>query len=195
MQTSRLAALIEALQVLPGVGQKTAQRMAYYLLERQREGGLKLAQVLEEALKTIGHCSQCRNFSDTDLCPICADSCRTEEQICVVQSPADIEAIEQTGIYSGRYFVLMGLLSPIDGIGPDALGLDQLQKQLETRPPQELILALPPSVEGDATAWYLQQQVEPLGVRVTRLAQGVPVGAELEYVDARTLAQALQRRH
>lgn len=194
MQTPALTQLIEAFKHLPGVGQKTAQRMAYYLLEHDREGGLQLAKALEHALQAIHHCKQCRNFTENALCPICANVKRDQGRICVVESPSDIEVMEQTGVFDGRYFVLMGHLSPIDGIGPEQLGLDLLAAQLQSGAVKELILALNATVEGEATAWYLQQLASDAGVEVTRLARGVPFGAELEYLDAQTLAQAFQMR-
>lgn len=194
MQTPALAQLIEAFKLLPGVGQKTAQRMAYHLLEREREGGVALAKALEQALTHIRHCKQCRNFTEAGLCPICASPRRDGSRICVVESPSDIEVMEQTGVFDGRYFVLMGHLSPIDGIGPEQLGLDRLAVQLQSGEVKELILALNATVEGEATAWYLQQLAAEYGVEVTRLAQGVPFGAELEYLDVQTLTQAFQMR-
>ncbi len=194
MQTPALTQLIEALKVLPGVGQKTAQRMAFALLERHREGGLALAEALQQAMTRIQHCQQCRNFTEEALCPICASPKRDGSRICIVESPSDIEVIEQAGVFDGHYFVLMGHLSPIDGIGPEELGLDRLAERLRKGEVQELILALSATVEGEATGWYLQQLAAEHGVPLTRLAQGVPFGAELEYLDANTLAQAFRQR-
>ncbi|SIN75679.1 DNA replication and repair protein RecR [Sulfurivirga caldicuralii] len=194
MQTPLLAELIDALRVLPGVGQKTAQRMAFHLLQHDRQDGLVLAETLQRALRGIRHCTRCRNFAEETLCPICASSKRDASQICVVETPADVDAIESAGVYQGQYFVLMGHLSPIDGIGPDELGLDALAKRLAEGDVSELILALNPSVEGEATAWYIQNMAREHGVKVSRLAQGVPFGAELEYLDQQTLAQAFQAR-
>ncbi len=194
MRAPALDRLIEAFQVLPGVGRKSAQRMAYHLLERARPEGQALAEALAAALDSVRHCERCRNFSEAKLCPVCASDRRDPRRICVVESPSDIEVIEQTGVFDGRYFVLMGHLSPIDGIGPEQLGLDLLARQLAEGGVEELILALNATVEGEATAWYLQQLADEHGVTVTRLAQGVPFGAELEYLDAQTLAQAFQLR-
>ncbi|HID00853.1 MAG TPA: recombination protein RecR [Piscirickettsiaceae bacterium] len=194
MQTPALAQLIEALKILPGVGQKTAQRMAFALLERQREGGLALAEALQTAMQHIRHCEQCRNFTEAPLCPICASPRRDGSRICIVESPSDLEVIEQAGVFDGHYFVLMGHLSPIDGIGPEELGLDRLAQRLQTGTVKEVILALSATVEGEATAWYLQQLAAEQGIPLTRLAQGVPFGAELEYLDTNTLAQAFRQR-
>ena len=194
MRAPALDRLIEAFQVLPGVGRKSAQRMAYHLLERARPEGQALAEALTAALGSVRHCARCRNFSEDALCPVCASDRRDPRRICVVESPSDIEVIEQTGVFDGRYFVLLGHLSPIDGIGPEQLGLDLLARQLAEGDVEELILALNATVEGEATAWYLQQLADEHGVTVTRLAQGVPFGAELEYLDAQTLAQAFQLR-
>ena len=186
--------LIEALRVLPGVGQKTAQRMAYQLLERERSGGRRLARVLAEAMEKIGHCRQCRNFSETEVCALCASAAREEALLCAVESPADLLAIEQATGFRGRYFVLQGRLSPLDGIGPEELGLEALATRLAGGQVRELIIATNPTVEGDATAHYLAQLARDLGVRPSRLAHGVPIGGELEYVDRGTLAHAFGSR-
>lgn len=185
--------LIDAFRCLPGVGPKTAQRMAFHLLERERDGATQLAGALNRAVAEVGHCKSCRTLSETALCEICADDTRDTEQICVLESPVDMLAIEQTGGFNGRYFVLMGHLSPIDGIGPDDLGLDRLFELLREGV-QELILATNPTVEGEATAHYIAEQVKETGIKVTRIAHGVPVGGELEYVDGGTLAHALAGR-
>lgn len=185
--------LIDAFRCLPGVGPKTAQRMAFHLLERERDGATQLASALNRAVAEVGHCKSCRTLSETALCEICADDTRDTEQICVLESPVDMLAIEQTGGFNGRYFVLMGHLSPIDGIGPDDLGLDRLFELLREGV-QELILATNPTVEGEATAHYIAEQVKETGIKVTRIAHGVPVGGELEYVDGGTLAHALAGR-
>ena len=186
--------LVEALRCLPGVGPKSAQRMALHLLERDREGGLALAQALQEAMSGVGHCQRCRNFSELEQCGICSDPRRDETTLCVVESPADVVAVEQTASYRGRYFVLMGHLSPIDGIGPEEIGLHLLQEQVRLNNVQEVILATNPTVEGEATAFYLTELLRPDGVKVSRIAHGVPLGGELEYVDGSTLAHALSGR-
>jgi recombination protein RecR len=186
--------LVESLRCLPGVGRKGAQRMALDLLERDRDAGLALAVALNEAIEQVGHCSQCRNFSEEELCPICADSRRDGSIVCVVESPADVVAIEQSGSFRGLYFVLMGHLSPIDGIGPGEIGLDILKQRVEEGLIEELILATNPTVEGEATAYYLSDLVREDAVKVSRIAHGVPLGGELEYVDGSTLAHALSGR-
>lgn len=186
--------LIDALRVLPGVGVKSAQRMALQLLERNREGAFRLAQAIDEAATKVGRCNQCRTLSETDLCNICSDSKRLDTQLCVVESPADLFALEQAGGYRGKYFVLMGHLSPIDGIGPEQLGLDVLFDRLQHNQINELILATNLTVEGEATAHYIADKARALGVEVSRIAHGVPMGGELEYVDGGTLNLALQSR-
>jgi recombination protein RecR len=186
--------LVESLRCLPGVGRKGAQRMALHLLERERDAGLALAAALNEAIEKVGHCSQCRNFSEEELCIICADSRRDTSMICVVESPADVVAIEQSGSFRGLYFVLMGHLSPIDGIGPGEIGLDILKQRVEEGGIEEIILATNPTVEGEATAYYLSELVRDEPVEVSRIAHGVPLGGELEYVDGSTLAHALSGR-
>ena len=193
--TPLLQQLIDALRVLPGVGPKSAQRMAFALLERNREGGFQLGAALNAAMTKVGHCQQCRTFSETDLCSICADPARAEDGIiCVVGSAADQLAIEQTGQFSGRYFVLQGYLSPLDGIGPQDLGLDKLQQLFADNKVQELILATNPTVEGDATAFYIAELCHRQNVKVSRIAQGIPVGGELEFVDGTTLSHAFSGR-
>ena len=197
MQTSPLLTqLMEALRCLPGVGPKSAQRMAFTLLQRDRSGGMRLAQALTKAMSEIGHCADCRTFTEQDVCNICSNPRRQENgQICVVESPADIYAIEQTGQFSGRYFVLMGHLSPLDGIGPDDIGLDRLEQRLASEQINELILATNPTVEGEATAHYIAQLLIPKGLTLSRIAHGVPLGGELDLVDGGTLAHALAGRH
>ncbi|MBE2212212.1 MAG: recombination protein RecR [Xanthomonadaceae bacterium] len=192
--SSLLEQLIEALRVLPGVGQKSAQRMAYHLLERERGGGEKLAAVMAEAMEKIGHCARCRDFSEADVCPTCANASRDHAELCVVESPADRLAIEQATGYRGLYFVLQGRLSPLDGIGPAELGLDQLAARLGEGDVRELIIATNPTVEGEATAHYLAQLARQAKVRPSRLAHGVPLGGELEYVDRGTLSHAFGTR-
>jgi recombination protein RecR len=194
MSLPLLEQLIEAFRVLPGVGQKTAQRMAYHLLEREREGGQKLAEVLAKAIERIGHCEQCRDFSETDICVVCANGSRERQQLCAVESPADRLAIETATGYRGVYFVLQGRLSPLDGIGPRELGLDQLEARLKQGEVNELIIATSATVEGEATAHYLAQMARGYKVRPSRLAQGLPLGGELEYVDRGTLSHAFGTR-
>ena len=192
--TPLLTELIDALRCLPGVGNKTAQRMAFYLLERDREGASGLAQSIVKALAEIGHCQGCRTLSEVPRCPICAHPGRDARQLCVVESPLDVMAIEQTGSFFGQYFVLLGRLSPLDGIGPAELGLDLLANRLMTDGVQELIIATNTTVEGQATAHYIAEMARVRGVKASRIAYGVPLGGELEYVDGKTLAQALNGR-
>lgn len=195
MSASRLLdELIEALRCLPGVGAKSAQRMAFALLERNRDGGLKLANALQQAMQRIGRCERCRNFSETPLCSLCASNDRDRRTLCVVESPADLATIEQATGYRGQYFVLMGHLSPLDGLGPEELGLPQLTARLAEGEIEEMIVATNPTVEGEATAHYLAQLARAGGIRPTRLAHGVPLGGELEYVDRGTLAHAFGGR-
>jgi len=186
--------LIEALRCLPGVGPKSAQRMAYHLLERNREGGQRLARLLDDALQRIGHCSRCRDFSESEICRLCADASRDAASLCVVESPADVLAIERATGFRGRYFVLMGHLSPLDGIGPAELGLDLLEQRLATGGITELILATNPTVEGEATAHYLAEVGRRHGARAMRIAHGVPLGGELEFIDGGTLSHAFAGR-
>jgi recombination protein RecR len=192
--TPTLARLIDSLRCLPGVGPKSAQRMAFYLLERDRDGGRILSQALAEALAQVGHCKRCRMLTESELCAICASSQRDEAQLCVVESPADVVAIEQSGGFRGRYFVLMGHLSPLDGVGPAELGLDEFELLLKAGEIREVILATNPTAEGQATAHYLGELALRLGIKASRIAHGVPVGGELEYVDGGTLAHALAGR-
>ncbi len=186
--------LVEAFQVLPGVGPKSAQRMVLYLLQRNRSGGAHLAEVLAEAVEKVGHCETCRNLSEQPQCPLCADPRRDDALLCVVESPADILAIEHAGGYRGRYFVLHGHLSPIDGIGPEELGLELLERRARALTPTEVILATNPTVEGEATAHYISELLDGIVDNVTRIAHGVPLGGELEYIDGGTLVHALQGR-
>ena len=189
-----LTQLIDSLRCLPGVGPKTAQRMALHLLERNREGGLRLSTVLEDAMQKIGRCKLCRDLTELETCAICANPGRDQSLLCVVESPVDVLAIEQATAYKGRYFVLLGRLSPLDGIGPAELGLDQLAERLERNAPEEMIVATNPTVEGEATSYYLQKMAKTHNVRVTRIAHGVPLGGELEYTDQSTLAHAFGSR-
>ena len=186
--------LIESLRCLPGVGPKTAQRMALHLLERNREGGMQLSAVLLDAMQKIGRCKQCRDLTELEICTLCANPRRDQSLLCVVESPVDVLAIEQATAYKGRYFVLLGRLSPLDGIGPAELGLDQLAEQLEKSPPEEMIIATNPTVEGEATSYYLQRMAKTHNIRITRIAHGVPLGGELEYTDQSTLAHAFGSR-
>lgn len=190
-----ISELIEAFTCLPGVGRKSAQRMAFHLLERNRDGALALSQVLHNAMEHIKHCQQCRTFTESSLCEICADPSREQSgQLCIVESPQDVLSIEQTSEFKGRYFVLMGHLSPIDGIGPSEIGLDVLAKLLASGSFKEVILATNPTVEGEATAHYIAQMCKTNNVDATRLAHGMPVGGELEYVDGNTLIHAFTGR-
>jgi recombination protein RecR len=193
-QSDLLSQLMESLRCLPGVGQKSAQRMAYHLLERNREGGMRLATALQESLKRIGHCVQCRDFTEQECCAICASSARDPAQLCVVETPADRLVIEQATGYRGLYFILQGRLSPLDGIGPRELGLDILAKRLAEGSVTEMIIATNPTVEGEATAHYLAQLARQFEVKPSKLAHGVPIGGELEYVDRGTLANAFGTR-
>ncbi|HET9820000.1 MAG TPA: recombination mediator RecR [Rhodanobacteraceae bacterium] len=193
-ESNLLAELIEALRCLPGVGARSAQRMAFHLLERDRDGGMRLAGVLDKAMQHIGHCKSCRNFSESDECAICANGSRDAALLCVVETPADLLAIEQATGYRGRYFVLMGRLSPLDGLGPHELGIDLLTRRLGNGEVREIVIATNPTVEGEATAHWLGQLARAAGVRATRLAHGVPLGGELEYVDRGTLAHAFGSR-
>jgi len=186
--------LIEALRCLPGVGPKSAQRMAFHLLERNREGALRLAKALEEAVERVGHCERCRTLSETALCRLCVSDRRDPAQLCVVENPADVQAIEQTTSFQGLYFVLMGHLSPLDGIGPEDIGLDRLAQRFASGEVREVILATNPTVEGEATAHYIADMAREHGIRASRIAYGVPFGGELEYVDAGTLSHALAGR-
>ncbi len=192
--TPALAALIEALRALPGVGPKSAQRMAFHLLQQARPAAQNLGLTLQRALEKVGSCRQCRMFSEGELCVVCANPQRDDGLLCVVESPADVVAIEQTGSYRGRYFVLMGHLSPLDGVGPEELGAQQLEGRLAAGGVREVILATNSTVEGEATAHFLSQLVQAHGIRASRIAHGVPMGGELEYVDGGTLARALSGR-
>jgi len=189
-----LAELIDALRCLPGVGAKTAQRMALHVLDRDRDGALRLAGKLQAAVERIGSCSRCRTFSETPVCALCTSKARDVQLLCVVETPADQIAIEQATGYRGHYFVLLGRLSPLDGLGPKELGLDLLASRLAEGEVRELIVATNPTVEGEATAHMLSQIARKADVRATRLAHGVPLGGELEYIDRGTLAHAFGGR-
>lgn len=190
-----ISELIDALKCLPGVGPKSAQRMAFQLLERNRPAAMRLSQVLHDAMEHVKHCQQCRTFTENSLCEICSDPARADAKIlCVVESPQDVLAIEQTSEFKGHYFVLMGHLSPIDGIGPAEIGLDELTPLLASGQYQEVILATNPNVEGDATAHYIAQMCSGKDITASRIAHGVPVGGELEYIDGNTLTHAFTGR-
>jgi len=186
--------LTEALRCLPGVGPKSAQRMTLHLLERDRAGARALSTALREAVEKVGHCRVCRNFTELEVCEICSDPRRDGALVCVVETPADVMAIEQSASFQGLYFILMGHLSPIDGIGPEEIGLDAFRQRVIDDSIEEVILATNPTVEGEATAYYLTEMLQPIGVKVSRIAHGVPLGGELEYVDGSTLAHALSGR-
>ena len=186
--------LIEAFRCLPGVGRKTGQRMAFYLLSRARENGLQLAKILDQTMRDVSHCHLCRTFCEEESCGLCRTPQRDTHLLCIVETPADIVAIEQTGIYRGRYFVLMGHLSPLDGIGPHELGIPQLTQRLANESIQELVIATNPTVEGEATAHYISELAKPHVLSITRIAHGVPLGGELESVDENTLARAFSGR-
>ena len=189
-----IEALIDGLRQLPGIGPKSAQRMTLHLLERDREGARQIANAIEEALSKVKNCSLCRNFTELDICEICSDSKRDSSTICVVEAPVDVMAIENSGGFRGHYFVLMGHLSPIDGIGPEQLGLDRLCARFNNGEIREVILATNPTVEGEATAYYIGQRARQVKLTVSRIAHGVPLGGELEYTDSNTLAHALGGR-
>jgi recombination protein RecR len=189
-----LMQLIDALRCMPGVGRKSAQRIAFHMLERDRDGASNLAAALTEAVSGIGHCGRCRMLSEHELCSICAASGRDTSQLCIVESPADVMAIEDATGFRGLYFVLMGHLSPLDGIGPQELGLEQLEERLRAGDVEEMIIATNPTVEGDATAHFLADIAQQNGVRAGRIAPGVPLGGELEYVDGGTLSHAFYGR-
>jgi recombination protein RecR len=189
-----LAELVNALKCLPGVGQKSAQRMALHLIERDQIGAKRIADAMLTALEKVQHCKQCRNFSDTDLCDICASQKRDAATLCIVETPADVLAIEASGAYQGLYYVLLGRLSPLDGIGPDQLGLDILEDHLNQGVIREIILATSATVEGDITAQFVADIARKFTIKTSRLARGIPLGGELEYVDSGTLSRALSGR-
>jgi recombination protein RecR len=189
-----LEQLIEALRCLPGVGPKTAQRMAMQLLTRGRDNGQRLAKTLMEAMTQIRHCKQCRIFCEYELCEICTSHSRDHTTLCVVENAIDVTVIEQTSSFRGKYFVLLGRLSPLDGIGPEEIGIGQLKMRFDEGDIKEVILATNPTVEGEATAHYISELAKPYQIKVTRIAHGVPIGSELEYIDSSTLAHALAGR-
>ncbi len=193
-QSPLLKRLMDSLRCLPGVGPKTSQRMAFHLLERDRDGARQLVDSLREALERIGRCRSCRTLSETELCAICADRQRDETLLCVVENPADVLAVDQATGFRGRYFVLLGQLSPLDGIGPEQIGLDQLSERFADGGVREVILATSATVEGEATAHYIAELANEYHVQASRIAYGVPLGGELDYVDGGTLAQAFNGR-
>lgn len=194
MNSPLLEELIQSLRCLPGVGPKSAQRMAFYLLERNRSGASRLSDAITGALEHIGHCSECRALTEEPVCRLCRNTARDSRLLCIVGSPADMMAIEQAGSYQGLYFVLAGHLSPIDGIGPEEIGIDALLSLLERRAVEEIILANNPTVEGEATAYYIASVLQDKPVVISRIAHGVPMGGELEFVDGGTLSHAFNGR-
>lgn len=193
IESPRLAHLIETLCCLPGIGKKSAQRIAYHLLERDRDGARKLADSMKDAMDAIGHCQRCRTFSETEMCQLCASSKRDRSSLCVVENPVDVTTIEQSD-YKGLYFVLMGHLSPLDGIGPDEIGLHELGQLLDEGEIKEVILATNTTVEGEATAHFIGEMVRKRELKATRLAHGIPMGGSLEYVNSRTISHAMAGR-
>ena len=186
--------LIGSLKRLPGVGQKSAQRMAFHLLQHDKQGAMQISESLAAAIENVGECSKCRVLSETSLCEVCNNSKRKQHQVCIVESPSDVQAFEQSTTYDGRYFVLMGHLSPLDGIGPHEIGLEILALQLDSGEVTEVILATNPTVEGEATAHYISEMTKKRNIKTTRIAHGVPIGGELEFVNGSTLSHALNGR-
>ncbi len=193
IESPKLTHLIEALCCLPGIGKKSAQRIAYLVLERDRDGARKLAASMNDAMDSIGHCQRCRTFSETEICPLCASHKRDRALMCVVESPADVASIEQSD-YRGLYFVLIGHLSPLDGIGPDEIGLPELGQLFDEGEIEEVILATSTTVEGEATAHFIGEMVRKRNLKVTRIAHGIPMGGGLEYVNSRTISHAMAGR-
>ena len=193
-ESSLLKALVDALRCLPGVGARTAQRMAFHLLEHDRRGGVQLATIMAAAMEKVRHCSRCRTLTEQEVCRICANPARELGLLCVVEHPSDVVAIEQATGYRGYYFVLGGRLSPLDGIGPDDIGLDILEVRLDEGAITELILATNPTVEGEVTAHYISELARGRDIKTSRIAHGVPMGSELEYVDSGTLSHAFEGR-
>jgi len=191
---SLIVQLMEALRCLPGIGPKSAQRMTYHLLQHNRDGGRRLAEALAAAVERVGQCKLCRTLTEQEVCPLCASAQRDHGLLCVVESPVDVQAVEQSTGYRGLYFVLMGHLSPLDGIGPEELGLEQLAARLDGGGITEVILATNPTVEGEATAHYIGEMVHSRGIKASRIAHGVPLGGELEYIDGGTLSHAFAGR-
>jgi len=193
-ENSLLAQLIESFKILPGIGEKSAQRMAFYLLEKNREGGAKLAKLITSSMEQIRNCASCRTLTEEKVCDICSSEKREKSLLCVVENPTDIIAIESSGSFKGKYFVLMGRLSPIDGITPEDLGIPMLIDRIGESEVKEIIIATSPTVEGDATSFYIRDQIKDASIIVSRIAYGVPMGGELEYVDNTTLSRAIQGR-
>ena len=189
-----LAQLIESFKILPGIGEKSAQRMAFYLLEKNREGGAKLAKLISSSMEQIRNCASCRTLTEEKVCDICSSEKREKSLLCVVENPTDIIAIESSGSFKGKYFVLMGRLSPIDGITPEDLGIPMLIDRIGESEVKEIIIATSPTLEGDATSFYIRDQIKDASIIVSRIAYGVPMGGELEYVDNTTLSRAIQGR-
>ncbi len=186
--------LVTALRCLPGVGPKSAQRMAFHLLERNRQGAVRLAEALAEAAEAVQRCSRCRTLTEQPVCGLCRNERRDATQLCIVETPADVIAIEQSGTFSGKYFVLLGHLSPIDGIGPAEIGMDLLLERLQDEPIEEVIIATNPTMEGEATAHYIAERGKNLNIKISRIAHGVPIGGELEFIDGGTLSHAFNSR-
>ena len=193
-ENSLLNQLIQAFKILPGIGEKSAQRMAFHLLEKNREGGRNLAKLINESVENIRNCSECRNLTEDVVCHICLDEKRNKKLICVVESPTDVLAIENSGSFNGKYFVLMGRLSPIDGVTPQDLGIPKLIERIKSSDIDEIIIATSPTIEGDATSFYIKDQLNDNIILISRIAYGVPMGGELEYVDNTTLGRAIQGR-
>jgi recombination protein RecR len=193
VEQTLLEQLVEALRVMPGIGRKSAQRIAHQLLQRNRDGAKHLSRILADAMERIGHCQRCRTYTENKLCYLCENTRRDDSTICVVENPSDVDSIEEAN-YRGRYFVLLGHLSPLDGVGPDDIGLNEFQKLLENEELKEVILATSSTVEGEATAHFISEMVKASGKQVSRIAHGVPMGGELEYVNSLTIAHALDGR-
>lgn len=189
-----LTRLVEALRCLPGVGPKSAQRMVFHLLQYQRQRGLELASCLEQAMKEINNCERCANYTEQTICSLCQNPNRDPSMLCVVEGPADVFAIEQSNAFQGKYFVLMGKISPLDGLGPEEIGLPRLKKLIIQEEIQEVILALSPSVEGQTTIHFIQQLLEDYPIKISQLAHGIPSGGELEFLDCNTIGSALRNR-
>ncbi len=194
MFSLKLDNLVKSLTRFPSIGTKTAQRLAIHLLQNDRESGLIIANALQDAITNIGNCSSCRNLTENNICEICSNSARDDEVICVVENPIDVIAVEQSTNFKGKYFVLMGHISPLDGIGPEEIGLDLLQKKLQEQGVKELILATNITAEGDATAYYISEMASEFNTIVSRITYGVPMGGELEYIDRNTLGHAFSTR-